>query len=170
MAANKGTEMKKSAHLAIAGALLLSGCDRGPPTPEKTVQQLMADDVQPIAQVYWDAVRYESVLEDGKPVERDFVPRTDADWKKTRDAASRLFELANLLKTPAYAEARGDDWVEIATSLADAARLAEQAADARDPAKVFEVGGVVYAVCQGCHQVYPPTEMPQDALGGAPAE
>lgn len=161
--------MKTSAYLAIAGALLLSGCGRGPPTPEKTVQQLMADDVQPTAQVYWDAVRYESVLVDGKPVERDFVPRTDADWKKTRDAASRLVELANLLKTPAYAEARGDDWIEIATSLADAARLAEQAADARDPARVFEVGGVVYAVCQGCHQVYLPEEA-EDAAGGAPAE
>jgi hypothetical protein len=161
--------MNKSAYLAIAGALLLSGCDRGAPTPEKTVQQLMADDVQPTAQVYWDAVRYESVLVDGEPVERDFVPRTDADWKKTRDAASQLVELANLLKTPGYAEGRGDDWTEIATSLADAARLAEKAADSRDPDKVFEVGGVVYAVCQGCHQIYLPEEA-QDAAGGAPAE
>jgi cytochrome c556 len=160
--------MKKSAYIAIAGALLLSGCDRGPPTPAKTVQQLMAEDVQPTAQVYWDAVRFESVLEDGKPVERDFVPETDADWKKTRDAATQLVELADLLKTPGYAEGRGDDWVEIATSLADAARIAEQAADARDPAKVFEAGGIVYAVCQGCHQVYPPAELAED--GAVPAE
>ena len=160
--------MKKSAYIAIAGALLLSGCDRGPPIPEKTVQQLMAEDVQPTAQVYWDAVRYESVLEDGKPVERDFVPETDADWNKTSDAAARLVEFADLLKTPGYAEGRGDDWVEIATSLADAARIAEQAADARDPAKVFEAGGIVYAVCQGCHQAYPPAELAED--GAAPAE
>jgi hypothetical protein len=161
--------MKTSLYIAITAALLLAGCDGGPPTPEKTVQQLMAEDVQPTAQIYWDAVRYESVLEDGKPVERDFVPESDSDWKKTRDAATKLIELANLLKTPAYSQARGDDWTEIATSLADAARLAEQAADSRDPAKVFEAGGVVYAVCQGCHQVYPPAEM-QDAPGGAPAE
>jgi len=160
--------MKKNAYIAIAGALLLSGCDRGPPPPEKTVQQLMAEDVQPTAQVYWDAVRFESVLEDGKPVERDFVPETDADWNKARDAARRLVELADLLKTPGYAEGRGGDWVEIATSLADAARIAEQAANARDPAKVFEAGGIVYAVCQGCHQVYPPAELGED--GAAPAE
>ena len=161
--------MKKSALIAAVGLTLLAGCDAGPPTPEKTVQQLMADDVQPAAQIYWDAVRFESVLEDGKPVERDYVPETDAEWKKTRDAATKLVELANLLKAPAYAQARSDDWIEIATSLADAARLAEQAADSRDPAKVFEAGGIVYAVCQGCHQVYPPAEM-QDAPGGAPAQ
>ena len=75
--------MNKCACIAIAGAMLLSGCDRGPPAPEKTVQQLMAEDVQPTAQTYWDAVRYESVLVDGEPVERDFVPRTDAEWRRT---------------------------------------------------------------------------------------
>lgn len=158
--------MRSSAFIAIVGAMLLAGCDRGPPTPEKTVQQLMADDVQPTAQVYWNAVQYISDAEG----EHDIFPKTDADWKKTRDAATRIIQLAELLQTPAYAEGRGDDWVEISRSLADAARLAEQAADARDPAKVFEAGGIVYAVCQGCHQVYPPTEMPQDALGDAPAE
>ena len=150
--------MNKCACIAIAGAMLLSGCDRGPPAPEKTVQQLMAEDVQPTAQAYWDAVRYESVLVDGEPVERDFVPRTDAEWQKTRDAATHMIELAELLQTPGYAEGRGEDWIQISQSLADVARLAEQAADARDPAKIFEVGGTMYSVCSGCHQAYPPAE------------
>lgn len=165
MAANKGTEMKNSAYLAIAGALLLSGCDRGPPTPEKTVQQLMAEDVQPTAQVYWDAVQYISD-EEG---EHDIFPKTEADWKKTRDAATQIIDLAELLQTPGYAEGRGDDWVEISRSLADVGRLAEQAADSRDPDKVFEIGGTMYSVCSGCHQVYPPAEgLPEEAAAEAP--
>ena len=152
--------------IAIAVAALLAGCDQGPPTPETTVQQLMADDVQPTAQVYWNAVQYISA-EEG---EHDIFPRTEADWKKTRDAATRMIELAELLQTPGYAESRGDDWIQISQSLAEVGRLAEQAAESKDPEKVFEVGGTMYSVCSGCHQVFPPTEMPQDALGGAPAE
>ena len=157
--------MKTSAYIAIAGALLLSGCDRGPPTPEKTVQQLMAEDVQPTAQIYWNAVQYISD-EEG---EHDIFPRTDADWKKARDAATRIVELAELMQTPGYAEGRGDDWVQIAESLADVGRLAEQAADAKSPEKVFEVGGTMYSVCSGCHQAYPPAEgRPEDAAAEPP--
>jgi hypothetical protein len=161
--------MNKRAYIAIAGALLLSGCDRGPPPSEKTVQQLMAEDVQPTAQLYWDAVRYESVLVDGKAVERDFEPRNVAEWQKTSDAATRMIALAELLQTPGYAEGRGEDWSQISQSLADVARLAEQAADARDPAKIFEVGGTMYSVCSGCHQAYPPGEgLPEETAAEAP--
>jgi hypothetical protein len=81
-----------------------------------------------------------------------------------------LIELAELLQTPGYAEGRGDDWVEISRSLADVGRLAEQAADSTDPEKVFEVGGTMYSVCSGCHQVYMPAEAQQAAAGGEPPE
>lgn len=157
--------MKTSAYIAIAGALLLSACDRGPPTPEKTVQQLMADDVQPTAQVYWNAVQYIS----DEQGEHDIFPKTDAEWKKTRDAATRIVELAELMQTPGYADGRGEDWVQIAQSLAEVGRLAEQAADSKDPAKVFEVGGTMYSVCSGCHQAYPPAEgLPEETEAEAP--
>jgi hypothetical protein len=157
--------MKTSAYIAIAGSLLVSACDRGPPPPEKTVQQLMADDVQPTAQIYWNAVQYIS----DEQGEHDIFPRTDADWKKTRDAATRIVELAELMQTPGYADGRGEDWVQIAKSLADVGRLAEQAADSKDPEKVFEVGGTMYSVCSGCHQVYPPAEgLPEETAAEAP--
>lgn len=156
--------MKTNAYIAIAGALLLSACG-GPATPEKTVQQLMAEDVQPTAQVYWDAVQYIS----DEQGEHDIRPQTDADWKKTRDAATRIVELAELLQTPGYADGRGEDWVQISQSLADVGRLAEQAADSKDPDKVFEVGGTMYSVCSGCHQAYPPAEgLPEETAAEAP--
>jgi hypothetical protein len=157
--------MNKALIPALAAAALLAGCDRGPPPPDQTVQQLMANEVQPTAEIYWDSVQFISD-EEGY---HEIVPETDADWQKTRDAATRMIELAELLQSPGYAEGRGDDWVEISQSLAEVGRLAEQAADSKDPEKVFEVGGTMYSVCSGCHQVYPPAEgLPEETAAEAP--
>ena len=133
---------------------LLAGCNQGPPPPDKTIQQFMADDVQTTAEVYWDSVQYISD-EEG---EHEIFPRTDAEWQRVRDAATRLGEFGELLKTPGYSDGRGDDWIEISNSLVEVSKLAEQAADEKDVEKVFEVGGTVYSVCAACHQVYPPAE------------
>lgn len=144
--------------MAVAALALLGGCGQGTEMPEKTIQQLMAEDVQPTAEIYWDAVRYESVLENGVPVDRSVVPETDADWAKVRDAATKLGEYGTLLQSPGYAEGRGEDWMQFAKSLVEVSKLAEQAADAKDVDKEFEVGGTIYQVCTACHQVYPPAE------------
>ena len=149
--------MNKVLPIAIACAALLAGCDRAPPPPERTVQQLMADVVQPTAEVYWNSVQFIS----DETGDHDIKPETEADWKRTRDAATKLGELGELLKTPGYSEGRGEDWVQISDSLIEVSRLAEQAADAKDPDEVFEVGGTIYNVCTACHQVYPPTTGPE---------
>lgn len=148
--------MNKGIFGALLATTLVAGCNQGPPAPDQTVQQLMANEVQPTAEIYWEAVQFISD-EDG---DHDIFPRTDADWQKTRDAATRLAEQGELLKSPGYAEGRGEDWVQISDSLIEVARLAEQAADSRDPDKVFEVGGTIYNVCTACHQIYPPTTGP----------
>jgi hypothetical protein len=158
--------MNKALIFALAAAALTSGCNQGRPTPDKTVQQLMAEDVQPTAEIFWNSVQYIS----DETGEHDIYPRTDADWQKTRDAATRMIALAELLQTPGYAEGRGENWVEISRSLADVGRLAEQAADAKDVEKVFEVGGTMYSVCSACHLAFPPEEgLPPDAAAEAPA-
>ena len=145
--------MNKALFAATAIALL-TGCNQGPPPPDKTIQQFMADDVQTTAEVYWDSVQYISD-EEG---EHEIFPRTDAEWQRVRDAATRLGEFGELLKTPGYSDGRCDDWIEISNSLVEVSKLAEQAADEKDVEKVFEVGGTVYSVCAACHQVYPPAE------------
>jgi len=142
---------------AAAVALLMAGCNQAPAAPEKTVQQLMAEDVQPTAKIYWDAVQYIS----DESGDHDIKPETDADWAKTKAAATRLGEFAALLRTPAYTEGRGADWTTFANSLTEVAKLAEQAADEKNPDKVFEVGGTMYNVCSACHQVYPATTGPE---------
>jgi hypothetical protein len=142
---------------AAAMTALLGACGQGPAAPEKTVQQLMAQDVQPTAKIYWDSVQFIS----DETGDHDIKPETDADWAKTKAAATRLGELAALLRTPGYTEGRGADWTTFANSLTEVAKLAEQAADEKNPDKVFEVGGTIYNVCSACHQVYPATTGPE---------
>lgn len=155
--------MNKAAGLAIAATIaLLAGCKGATEAPEKTVQQLMAEDVQPTADIYWKSVQYIS----DETGSHEILPRTDEDWQRTKDAATRLVELANLLKTPGYTEGRGADWVQFADSLAEAAARAEQAAEARNVDQVFDTGGLVYSVCSACHQVYPPAEGVEGARPG----
>ena len=144
--------------MAAAALVLLGACSQGVEAPEQTIQQLMANEVQPTAEVYWDAVRYESVLENGQPVERDIRPETDEDWARIKAAAAKLGQHGALLQSPGYAEGRGEDWVQFSKSLVEVSALAERAAEEKDTDKVFEVGGTVYSVCSACHQVYPPAE------------
>ena len=142
---------------ALAGPALLAGCNQGPAAPEKTVQMLMKEDVQPTAEVYWNSVQFIS----DETGDHDIFPQTDADWRKTKDAATRIGEFAELLKTPGYTEGRGADWTTFANSLGEVARLAEQAAEERDTDKIFEVGGTLYNVCSACHMAYPATVGPE---------
>ncbi len=123
----------------------------------KTIRQLMSDDLQPAAETYWNAVQY--VVDDGG--ERDIAPETEADWQRTRDAATRIGKLGGMLQGKDYARGRGDRWAGLATSLVEVSRLAEKAAEARDPDEVFEVGARIYAACSACHVAYPPASAPE---------
>jgi hypothetical protein len=142
--------MSKRPAAAALLALALASCNQGlPPLP---IKQLMAEHVQPTAQVYWDAVRFVS----DETGDHEIQPRTDAEWEKTRKAAADLAAFGEQLKTEAYTEGRGADWTQFAQALVDVSKQAEQAAADKSVDKVFEVGGTVYSVCSACHQVYPP--------------
>ena len=142
----------------MVAAALVSGCNQGPPAPDKTVQQLMAEDVQPTAEVYWNSVQFIS----DETGDHDIFPKTDAEWAKTKAAATKLGELGALLKTPGYTEGRGADWTQISNSLIEVSKLAEQAAEERSTDKIFEVGGTIYNVCTACHQAYPAETQPDE--------
>lgn len=156
--------MRIGATFAIAAVSLLSACGQGAaPKPEKTVQQLMAKEVQPTAEIYWGAVQFIS----DETGNHDIFPKDDAEWERVRAAAATLGEHGKLLASPAYAEGRGADWVEFSNGLVDVAKLAEDAAKAKDTDKVFEVGGTVYNVCSACHVAYPPAKGAVEATGEA---
>jgi hypothetical protein len=158
--------MAKSRTFAVCftGAILLAGCTQAA-QPDKTVQQFMAQDVQPTADIYWKSVQYINDLSG----QHDIQPQTDAEWLAVQNAAKQLGAQAELLKTPGYAEGRGSDWIQFADSLAEVSKLAEQAAAEKNPEKVFEVGGTVYSVCSACHAVYPATSGPEAEEAAAAA-
>ena len=152
-----------------AGMLALAACGGGAPDPAEmefgTPQQMMANHVQPTADIYWMAVRYESELVDGEVVQRDIKPETDADWQQLVDAARQLQVLGEALKSPAYSADRGEDWGVFSQGLVDVSARAEAAAQAKDVDAVFETGGTIYNVCTACHQMYPPANLPAGVSG-----
>lgn len=147
---------------ALFGTLALSACNQAEEVPLLgTAQQMMAQEMQPTAEVFWGAVGSKSELIDGEAVFTEWQPESDAEWEDIRAAAGRLGELGEVLMTPAYADGRGDDWTAYSQGLLDAAAQAEEAARVQDPEAVFEVGGTVYSVCSACHRMYPPEQLPE---------
>ncbi len=146
----------------IIPALALASCaDEPAELPYGTAQQFMADEVQPTTEIFWQSVGSVSELVDGEPVFREWQPETDEEWEEVRLAAVRIGEFGEVLASPAYADGRGDDWLDYSQGLQDVAVLAEEAALSRDPEQVFAVSGTIYAVCTACHQMYPPADLPE---------
>ena len=134
---------------AISAAL--AGCQA---EPKASVKEYMAAEVQPTAEVYWNAVQFIS----DEQGDHDIFPRHDAEWENVRQAAVRLGEMGAELKEPKYAEGRGAAWIDFADGLIEVSAQAEKAAADKSSEAVFEVGGTVYSVCSACHQAYPPAE------------
>ena len=122
----------------------------------------MADVVQPQAEVFWNSAG--TIIDETG--EQDLAPTTDEGWAETQRAAAQIVESVKLLVTSAYAEGRGEDWVEFSQSLVEAAHQTEQAAANQDVDAVFEIGGTMYNVCTACHQVYIPEDLPPFADAG----
>ena len=154
--------MNKALAAALAATALLGGCNQAADTPELTLQQFMAQKVDPTSKIYFDAVQYIS----DETGNHDIKPETDADWEKVRQAAADLQEQGRELQSPGYTEGRNADWTRFSQSMVEAGELAEQAAKDKDPDKVFEVAGTVYAVCDACHMAYP-ADSTQPGGGGA---
>lgn len=155
------------AAMLLAPAMLSSCSEKPVDLPYGTVQQMMANEVQPTADIYWGAVGSASELIDGEPVFREWKPETDAEWQAVAASAAKMRDLAQTLGSPAYADARGNGWTDFTDGLAEAATRAEQAAQSKDADAVFEAGGTLYSVCSACHQAFPPEEAP---AGGEPVD
>ncbi len=155
--------MIKKTIVALAGLALLAGC--GEKEPEMaSVRDLMKDEVQPTAEIFWGSAGAVSD-ENGT---KDLTPTTDEGWQKTRDSAVKLGELGKKLMEPQYSKDRGEAWIKLSQGLIDVSKLAEKAAADKSGDAVFEVGGTIYDVCTACHQAYPQSEAP--AAEGAPSD
>lgn len=133
-----------------------------------TIQELMANVVQPQAEVFWGAAG--SVSDETGT--HDLRPATDERWMATVSAAATVAEMGNLLMTPQYAEGRGEDWIAFSRGLVEVGQRAEKAAAERaSEDELFRLGGEVYNVCTACHEAYPQeSEGAQSELEGPAAE
>ena len=143
-------------------------------TAEATIKDLMLGLVDTSADAVWLSV---TTTVDSAGI-ADVQPKNDEEWSEVRYGALRLAEASNLLKIPgrrvalpgeksiapgvelepAEMQAMIDNdpvgWNQRATALHDAAMLAVRAAEAKDPAKIFEVGETIELACEGCHRQY----------------
>ena len=137
----------------LTGALLFVACaaePTGPPLqPTATVQELMANMIDPAADLVWDAV--------GTVITEDLIdqwePRTDEEWAIVRNGAVTITEAGNLLMIGDRARDQ-DTWMRMSQGMIDSGRQALEAVDARDAEAVFAVGEVVYNSCDSCHSLY----------------
>ena len=128
------------------------------------VQELMVTVLEPAAETYWDAVGTIIDMEGTTEIR----PRSDEAWERVRSAAFVLAESGNLLMME---ERALDDeaWIAMSQSMIAVGRRAIEAAEAKDPDAVFDVGGDVYAVCSSCHATYATgTLRPSDARTDPP--
>jgi hypothetical protein len=129
--------------------------------------------VDPAADTIWNSVAT-TITTKGK---EEKAPHTADEWTAVRRSALQLLEASNLLQIPGRPVAKPGErndqgielqpdqieklidqdrqaWVALAHGLYDAAALAINAADAKDPAKVLESGEQIDNACERCHQRY----------------
>ena len=141
--------------LGLMAVVLTASCNSGPtPPPFRPIAdvKLLMQVVDPQADVVWQSVR--TVITD-KGTE-EFSPATAAEWTSVRNAAVLLAESGNLLMMVPRAK-DGGDWMKYARELVDVSEAAVQAAERRDAAAVFRIGGDINDKCMQCHEHYDPT-------------
>ncbi len=153
---------------ALSALLFALACDKPAPAPVPpfqpgaTVQQVMAELLEPAADTYWDAVGSVS----DKDGTHEMAPRNDEEWAAVRRAGTAIMESGNLLMMPGRAR-DNDKWMALARELVDAGRKARAAAEAKDVKLVFDAGAEVYQACTNCHGVYPVPVPPAAATPAA---
>lgn len=141
----------------------LAACADNPEPPAFVAaadsRQLMVSVIEPAAEVYWDAV---GVIMDEEGT-HEIEPRTPEEWEVVENAAWVLAESGNLMLMEERAQGRGH-WIAMSRSMIEVGRRAVDAAAAKDPQAVFDVGAEVYFVCTGCHAVYATETLRPNAL------
>ena len=146
--------MRKTSGLLLPAFLIIAGCaaeeTAGPPLDLRhDTRDLMAGMIDASADALWDAVG--TVWDENG--EQHWEPETEEDWLAVTGAAMTLVESGNLLM---LGDRPRDDaqWMSFSQDMIDAAAVALEAAQARDPDAVFDSGEVVYNSCNTCHSVY----------------
>jgi hypothetical protein len=117
--------------------------------PVATVKQLMTGMIDPAARTVWESVSV-TVSEAGTEEKQ---PKTDEEWASVATNAAMLVESATLLVQGPRAVDSGD-WARLSRDMAEASTRALEAAEARKPEAILEVGEDIYKACTSCHEQY----------------
>jgi hypothetical protein len=143
----------RSVLAVVCAALFSQGCSGTPqPPPFKPVadvKQLMNSVIDPAADVIWDSTGW---IVTAAGVEHK-VPPNDEAWLAVLNSSIALTEAGNLLMLVPRAK-DGDLWMKRSREMIEAGERAWQAAQAKDPQRVFDTGGEVYVTCLNCHGDY----------------
>ena len=143
----------RTAHLvALASVVLVAGCGGPEPPPFKPLadnKMLMTAIVDPSADIVWDAVK----TIDTKEGTEEIRPRNEEQWTAVRNAAVTLAESGNLLMMVPRAK-DGGEWMKLAQQMIDTSEAAIKAIEAKNPERLFTVGGDIYESCSACHRKY----------------
>jgi hypothetical protein len=102
----------------------------------------------PAAKAIW-SVNAVVIDENG---EHDLSPKSEADWEQIESGAATLAEATNALMIPQ--RALDPRWNVYAAQLAEAAKRAYLAAEARDLKSISEVSDRLDGICAACHRHY----------------
>jgi hypothetical protein len=171
----------------LACVVLSSGCSSTPPAPPQpallgevapavSVKELMASQIDPIADNIFDAV-VTDITAQGVV---ETAPETDEDWAKVKMGAVTLAEAANLLKIPRPFAPPGDEneshgpnapelspaqiqakvdadralWSSHVEELRSVALEVMEIVKKKDVQALFDAGGKLDRVCEKCHLEY----------------
>ena len=144
--------MRPVSLLALAGLVLVAGCGGPEPPPFKPLADnklLMEAVVDPNADIVWEAVK----TIDTKDGTEEIRPRNQEEWTAVRNAAVTLAESGNLLMMVPRAK-DGGDWMKWSQQMIDTSEAAIRAVEAKNPERLFTVGGEIYESCTNCHRQY----------------
>ena len=139
--------------LLIALSLLGAACGGPQPPPFKPVVDnriLMQSVIDPQSWIIWNSVK--TIVSDKT---EEIQPINDEEWDAVRHATVNLAEAGNLLMMVPRAK-DGGDWMKFSQAMSDKSVELMHAAEQKDPQKIFSLGGDLYETCTNCHQVYIP--------------
>ncbi len=150
----RGDDMRMRIGVVVAAAFIVASCAAEAPTgpPYRTdasVRMLMANMVDPAADLVWDAV---GTIVDYSG-EDHWEPETEEEWLAVRYGAMSIIEAGNLLMMDTRARDQ-EQWIRLSEGMMDAGMLAFQAAESEDADLVFALGEDVYNSCNNCHMLY----------------
>jgi hypothetical protein len=147
--------MRRLTCVLILICAFAAGCNTPAPAPPfkpvADVKQLMAQMLEPAADLYWDAV---GTIIDGTG-QHEIAPKTIEEWEAVRNNAVIVAESGNLLMMSTRAKDNGE-WMRLSQALVDTGAKAIRAAEGRNTSAVFDAGAEVYDACTNCHVKYSP--------------